>query len=102
VPDARPDPALVGRLTARLYAAADHADLPRETVEQFAEYLLATDPLCRHAFDLVVQGIVEAAKAHGTVRQAVEAANNRMLAQMVAGRLSTPLVAATDPDNNWP
>lgn len=101
MPDTRPDPALVGRLTARLYAAADHAHLPRETVEQFAEYLLATDPLCRHAFDLVVDGIVTAAKVHGTVRQAIEAANERAM----SCRLSVgpaPVVVIVDPEKNWP
>lgn len=60
--DTRPDPRVVGHLTARLYAAVDREDVSRAHAEDAAEYLLNTNATYRAMFDRLVHEIVAQTK----------------------------------------
>jgi hypothetical protein len=60
--DTRPDRRVLGVLTAKLYAAADHADVTRAYAEDAAEYLLNTNATMAAMFARLVDEVVRQAQ----------------------------------------
>ena len=67
-----PDPATLGYMTARLYAWADDAGMPREEAEKRARYFLTTSPWCRALMDRFVDLCVNPPAAFADVSVGVD------------------------------
>lgn len=63
-PAGRPDPKVVGLLSAYLWEAADRGGVTRAEAERCLEYLWATDPLVKQAIGAVTNAVIGRASDH--------------------------------------